>query len=66
MIQNTVKGRLGRGQVLKGSLLAEPGRYHGCQETVKRSVERSHPELKVVDFKRFTLRAEFKIIKMEV
>ena len=56
MIQNIAKGRLSK--ILERSLFAEPGRYHGWQKTVKETMKEADPELQILAFKRFTLRAE--------
>ena len=56
MIQNIAKGRLGK--FLKEVCLLNQEDIMDAKKTVREVLKEADPELKVVDFKRFTLRAE--------
>ena len=56
MIQNIAKGRLGK--FLKEVCLLNQEDVMDPKKTVREVLEEADPELKVIDFKRFTLRAE--------
>ena len=56
MIQNIAKGRLGK--FLKEVCLLNQEDIMDGKKTVREVLKEADPELKVVDFKRFTLRAE--------
>ena len=56
MIQNIAKGRLGK--FLKEVCLLIQEDIMDGKKTVREVLKEADPELKVVDFKRFTLRAE--------
>ena len=56
MIQNIAKGRLGK--FLKEVCLLNQEDVMDAKKTVREVLKEADPELKVVDFKRFTLRAE--------
>ena len=56
MIQNIAKGRLGK--FLKEVCLLNQEDIMDAKKTVREVLKQADPELKVVDFKRFTLRAE--------
>ena len=56
MIQNIAKGRLGK--FLKEVCLLNQEDIMDAKRTVREVLKEADPELKVVDFKRFTLRAE--------
>ena len=56
MIQNIAKGRLGK--FLKEVCLLNQEDIMDAKKTVREVLKEADPELKIVDFKRFTLRAE--------
>lgn len=56
MIQNIAKGRLGK--FLKEVCLLNQEDVMDAKKTVREVLKEADPELKVIDFKRFTLRAE--------
>ena len=56
MIQNIAKGRLGK--FLKEVCLLNQEDIMDAKKTVREVLKETDPELKIVDFKRFTLRAE--------
>lgn len=56
MIQNIAKGRLGK--FLKEVCLLNQEDIMDAKKTVREVLKEADPELKVIDFKRFTLRAE--------
>lgn len=56
MIQNIAKGRLGK--FLKEVCLLNQEDIMDAKKTVRETLKAADPELQVVDFKRFTLRAE--------
>ena len=56
MIQNIAKGRLGK--FLKEVCLLNQEDIMDGKKTVREVLAAADPELKVVDFKRFTLKAE--------
>ena len=56
MIQNIAKGRLGK--FLKEVCLLNQEDIMDAKKTVREVLKDADPELKIVDFKRFTLRAE--------
>ena len=56
MIQNIAKGRLGK--FLKEVCLLNQEDVMDAKKTVREVLKEADPELKIVDFKRFTLRAE--------
>ena len=59
MIQNIAKGRLGK--FLKEVCLLNQEDIMDAKKTVREVLKDADPELKIVDFKRFTLRAEYSI-----
>ena len=56
MIQNIAKGRLGK--FLKEVCLLNQEDVMDAKKTVREVLKEADPELKIIDFKRFTLRAE--------
>lgn len=56
MIQNIAKGRLGK--FLKEVCLLNQEDIMDAKKTVREVLKEADPELKIIDFKRFTLRAE--------